>query len=64
MPPKKTKETSACGNPLFLKWLGEWMESAKATNNKIYYTYKKVYYCPISYTLLNDFLLMLYKNTY
>ncbi|CAG8819013.1 14376_t:CDS:2, partial [Gigaspora margarita] len=32
-----------CGNPLFLKWLGEWMESASAANNKAYYTYKKAY---------------------
>ncbi|CAG8552039.1 18251_t:CDS:2 [Gigaspora rosea] len=41
MPRKRKADT--CGNPLFLKWLGEWMESASAANNKAYYTYKKAY---------------------
>ncbi|CAG8468556.1 8411_t:CDS:2 [Diversispora eburnea] len=51
MPPKKIKETATCGNPLFLKWLGEWMESERATNNKIYYTYKKAYESMSKYPL-------------
>ncbi|CAG8494658.1 7514_t:CDS:2 [Dentiscutata erythropus] len=41
--PRKRKEIDTCGNPLFLKWLGEWMESASAANNKAFYTYKKAY---------------------
>ncbi|CAG8507983.1 11387_t:CDS:2, partial [Racocetra persica] len=41
--PRKRKELETCGNPLYLKWLGEWMESASAANNKAYYTYKKAY---------------------
>ncbi|KAF9436387.1 Crossover junction endonuclease mus81 [Entomortierella beljakovae] len=32
-----------CGNPLFLEWIGEWMESARESNNHTYYVYRKAY---------------------
>ncbi len=42
MPPKR--KVPLCGNPLYLKWLEDWMHEAKAANNnKSYYVYKKVY---------------------
>jgi hypothetical protein len=42
MPPKRKIPPS--GNPLYLTWLEEWMQEAKAANNnKSYYVYKKVY---------------------
>ncbi|PKY54845.1 hypothetical protein RhiirA4_502602 [Rhizophagus irregularis] len=42
MPPKR--KIPPCGNPLYLKWLEEWMQEAKAiNNNKSYYVYKKAH---------------------
>ena len=42
MPPKR--KVPPCGNPLYLKWLEEWMQESKAAkNNKSYYVYKKAY---------------------
>ncbi|CAI2162170.1 12816_t:CDS:2 [Funneliformis geosporum] len=42
MPPKRIEPP--CGNPLYLEWLKEWMQEAKAAkNNKSYYVYKKAY---------------------
>ncbi|KAF9585190.1 Crossover junction endonuclease mus81 [Lunasporangiospora selenospora] len=32
-----------CGNPLYLEWIGEWMEQARVSGNKQYYTYRKAY---------------------
>ncbi|KAF9109758.1 Crossover junction endonuclease mus81 [Mortierella sp. AM989] len=32
-----------CGNPLFLEWIGEWMENARENNNQAYYIYRKAY---------------------
>src|SRR6185312_13630000 len=32
----------SCANPLFLTWLREWQQQAKATNQqKLYFTYRK-----------------------
>src|SRR5579859_3306456 len=35
------------GNPLFLSWLGEWMNTAKERNSKGYQTYKKAQLPPL-----------------
>ncbi|KAG0246494.1 Crossover junction endonuclease mus81 [Mortierella sp. GBA43] len=33
-----------CGNPLYLEWLGEWMEEARDTRcTQVYYAYRKAY---------------------
>ncbi|KAJ2846336.1 Crossover junction endonuclease mus81 [Coemansia brasiliensis] len=36
-----TEEESECANPLFLKWINQWYEEARASNNKTQYTLKK-----------------------
>ncbi|BFZ64219.1 Crossover junction endonuclease mus81 [Saitoella coloradoensis] len=50
MPPKAQ---SVCGNPLYLEWIGEWMENARALNSKGYQTMRKAYdsmkNCPIPF---------------
>ncbi|KAI8374174.1 uncharacterized protein BYT42DRAFT_535155 [Radiomyces spectabilis] len=42
-----------CANPLLQRWLGEWLEEAKALQSKAFYTYKKAYdsitKCPIAF---------------
>ncbi|KAF9914675.1 Crossover junction endonuclease mus81 [Lobosporangium transversale] len=32
-----------CGNPLFLEWIGEWMEHARELGSQSYYIYRKAY---------------------
>ncbi|KAG0005093.1 Crossover junction endonuclease mus81 [Entomortierella chlamydospora] len=32
-----------CGNPLYLEWIGEWMETARENNNQAYFIYRKAY---------------------
>ncbi|KAG0307720.1 Crossover junction endonuclease mus81 [Dissophora globulifera] len=32
-----------CGNPLYLEWIGEWMERARENNSNSYYFYRKAY---------------------
>ncbi|KAI1289065.1 Crossover junction endonuclease mus81 [Mortierella claussenii] len=32
-----------CGNPLYLEWIGEWMEFAREHNYQSYYFYRKAY---------------------
>jgi crossover junction endonuclease MUS81 len=63
MPRPKAPEIP-CGNPLFLSWVGEWMDNARTLNSKGYQAWKKVLYgkkfsltkayesikqCPIAY---------------
>ena len=36
------KKQRVCPNPLFLKWLEDWRDEAKAKNSKLQYTYGKV----------------------
>lgn len=65
MPPKR--KIPPCGNPLYLKWLEEWMQEAKAiNNNKSYYVYKKVilkYFLNFIYDLFSLFMYVHYKGT-
>ncbi|KAF9168811.1 Crossover junction endonuclease mus81, partial [Mortierella sp. AD010] len=35
--------TMQCGNPLYLEWIGEWMETARENNNQAYFIYRKAY---------------------
>ncbi|KAF9349053.1 Crossover junction endonuclease mus81, partial [Mortierella sp. AD094] len=35
--------TMQCGNPLYLEWIGEWMEAARENNNQAYFIYRKAY---------------------
>jgi len=40
--PRTATPDAQCANPLFLLWVGEWMEKAKERNTKGYQIYKRV----------------------
>lgn len=40
--PRTTTPDVPCANPLFLSWVGEWMEKLKERNTKGYQIYKRV----------------------